>query len=42
MASENIRKDLPLDKPVQIVLLPGRSIHFACPTGTLGGDIDVQ
>ena len=44
IADEGIRQDLPLDKPVKVPLLPGRSgtIHFACPMNMYGGDITVQ
>ena len=44
IAEENIRKDLPVDKDVQLVYLPGHtgSVHFACPDNSQGGEIIVQ
>ena len=44
IAAESLRKDLPLDTPVRISLLPGRKgkLHFACPQNAFGGDIVVQ
>lgn len=44
IAAEDLRRDLPLDTPVPISLLPGRKgkLHFACPQNAFGGDIVVQ
>lgn len=44
ISEENIRKELPVDKPVTIPILPGRTgnIHFSCPAGKFGGEIQVQ
>jgi plastocyanin domain-containing protein len=44
IAEESLRRELPLDTPVPISLLPGRKgkLHFACPQNAFGGDIIVQ
>jgi len=44
IAEENLRKKLPLDEPVKVVLLPGKKgrLRFACPKNTLSGEIVVQ
>lgn len=43
IASEHIRKELPMNTPVSVVFIPGKTgdIHFACPMNMVTGTISV-